>query len=96
MATPFDLLPGIFTDHLGEEVTVTPEGGSSRTIRAMIVNRVTDDLDIVQNRPAIHARSSDVADLGDGDAVVMRAQSYVVREIRPDGRGMTTVTLGGA
>ena len=92
----FDGLAEVFTGAFGQPVTVTPHGGAPRTISAMPVQRSVDPLDITMAQPAIHARSVDVSDLRDGDAVAIGGASYLARVFRPDGRGMTTVFLEAA
>jgi hypothetical protein len=91
--TIFDGLADVFTSTLGQPVTVTPAGGAPRVIMAMVVARSTDDMGIVQQTPAIHARTVDVSDMADGDAVTIGAVEYFARFFRPDGRGMTTIAL---
>lgn len=93
MSGVFDGLADVFTGALGQPVTVTPSGGEARAISAIFVARSEDDLGVVQPQPAIHARSGDVADLADGDAVTVSGTTYAARVFRPDGRGMTTVLL---
>lgn len=89
----FDGLADAVTGALGQPVTVTPAGGASRVISAMVVARSEDEIGVVQAQPAIHARALDVADLADGDAISAGGVDYVARVIRPDGRGMTTIIL---
>lgn len=95
MASPFDGLADVFVGTLGEAVTVTPTGGSAREITALVVRRPFDDVGITQGRPMFHARASDVSDLADGDSVTIGAEDFVVRELRPDGKGMVNVVLEG-
>ena len=94
--TVFDGLADVFTSALGQPVTVTPAGEAARVITALFVSRSTDDVGIVQQQPAIHARSADVSDLADGDTIAVGARSYRARTFRHDGRGMTTVVLEDA
>ena len=89
----FDGLADAFVSALGQPVTVTPAAGSPRVITAMVVARSRDDLGVIQQMPAIHARASDVSDLRDGDVIAIGATNYAAREFRPDGRGMTTITM---
>lgn len=92
----FDGLADVFTAALGQSVTVTPAGGDARIIGAIFVARVKDDVGVIMPMPAIHARSVDVFDLSDGDAISVSGVSYVAREFRPDGQGMTTIMLEAA
>jgi len=41
----------------------------------------------------IMARSSDVSSLGQGSSVEIRGDDYVVRDVQPDGTGITTIFL---
>jgi hypothetical protein len=94
----FDGLPDIFTDAFGEAVTVTPSGGDAREINAIFRRRPREQFGSgiggrVAFEATISARTVDVSDIADGDAVAIGSRSYEVRAIQPDDKGMSMLTL---
>lgn len=89
----FETAHAALLDRLAEPATVTPAGGGARIIAAVFSATSQDDLGIRQPMPRITARSDDVADLADGDAVTVRGTAYVARVFAPDGRGLTRIML---
>lgn len=51
---------------------------------------------VESNVPVLIVRTSDVPAVAHGDAVVIGANSYTVREIRNDGEGMTELVMAEA
>lgn len=91
----FDGLPDALLDNIGEAVTVTPGGGTARTITAIYKAPQALSLtsDVGQREPMIRARTTDVSDLGDGDQVEARGRTFRVRYRDVGIRGLTTMHL---
>lgn len=52
-----------------------------------------DPLGVVSNSPVMACASADVTLAGRGSVVIVNTVSYVVRDIQPDGTGMTVLIL---
>lgn len=89
----WDGLADVFTGALGEVVLVEPARGTSRMVQGIFSSRPADDLGISMNTPMLSAKTSEISDIGDGDGVRVGATQYIVREVRKDGRGMTSLLL---
>lgn len=92
----FDGLADTFTGVFGQPVTIAWSLLGTREIQAIFVRRTVDDLGIIQSAPMLHARSADLEGVADADKIYVGETAYVAREVRPDGRGMTTVVLEAA
>jgi len=77
---------------LGELVTV-----NGQSVYAIPENEYREiDLNgqiIESNLPAVICRTEDVSSAVHGTSVIAEGSSYTVREVRPDGTGMTTLIL---
>lgn len=82
--------------HVGVTATVTPDGGSARTVRVFFDAMSLDDFGVLQPQPQMRAISADVADLADGDSVVIGGVSYRIRAMAADPFGLVTARLGAA
>ena len=81
----------------GREVTYTPQGGSPRTINAMLqeFSELTagETVDIVTTSPILSARSIDIAEIQTGDQFTIQSQNYKAVVIKPDNEGITELML---
>lgn len=80
------------------DVTYTPSGGSARIIRAAFENgyRQFDlgGVPVESNTPELSVATENLpTGAARGDAVSVDGVSYTVRDIRPDGHGLTVLTL---
>ena len=92
----FGLLADAVTVTLGEAVTVQPEGGAPREIRAEFAIKPVEEGEFVVKRPVVTARTADVSDIVDGATVVARVTTYVARDAMPGGEGLTYIILQDA
>lgn len=82
----------------GIEVTYTPDGGTSRTVTGIFDNPylAADAGGIVEfnaSSPTFMTRTSAITGASYGDELVIDSVTYVIREVMPDGTGMTTLAL---
>ncbi|MGY8903209.1 MAG: head-tail joining protein [Burkholderiales bacterium] len=71
--------------------TATVSGGASFSV---IFNRnYVDALGISTNQPAAVCADADCASLTLGSVITIGATTYTVREVQPDGTGITTLLL---
>lgn len=93
----FDGLAGAFTGAFGQTVTITPNGGASRDIIAIFRDKSEEDdlggYGAMIREVYISAASEDVADITEGDAVVVDGVSYTTQAPMRDGRAMTKINL---
>jgi hypothetical protein len=71
-----------------EDVTL-----NGTTVRAIFENAYVEAFDAAGTRPQLLCRSSDVTGITVGHAAVVRLSNYVVRNLSPDGTGMTIIDL---
>lgn len=74
----------------GEDIAFGAE-----TFRAIFDDEHREDLDVSSTRPQLTVETKDVDDLGiaRGDTVTRGTTSYTVRDIQPDGTGITLLDL---
>lgn len=100
MSDLFSGLPSLFTDVLGTAATYTPvAGGGSLILKgifdsAFVMVELQDGVPVESCKPVITIKTSDVPLAKRGDAVVVGADSYVVRGVEPNSKGMTMLVLG--
>lgn len=85
-------------DDFGTAAAYTPVGGQTRTVNGIFDNpqasrNATDLLDITIPAPQFVCRTSDVANVAEGDSLVVNAVTYTVRVVLTDGTGVSTFLL---
>jgi len=85
-------------DDFGIAATYTPVGGQPRTVNGIFDNpqasrNATDLLDVTIPAPQFVCRTSDVASVAEGDALVIGGVSYIIRVTLTDGTGVSTLLL---
>lgn len=85
-------------DDFGTAATYTPVGGAASTVNGIFDNpqasrNATDLLDITIPAPQFVCRTSDVANVAEGDSLVVSGVSYIIRVTLTDGTGVTTLLL---
>lgn len=81
-----------FFTHFSIPIEIRPRNKSWRTIQAIFDDdfvAIGNDAVIASSSPQITCKSEDVADVRMDDEVIIKGQSYVVREIQPDSTGLT-------
>ncbi len=92
-------LPNEFlqTDDFAEDVVYTKFGGAPVTIRAMYDAESTEvdpeTGDIRTSNPLVHVATKDVEGSSNRDTFTISGQVFRVREVMPDGSGLSTVVL---
>jgi len=86
------------TDDFGVAASYTPAGGSATTVNGIFDNEYfeTDaggEVAFALQQPMFHCRTADVASAAEGDAITISGTDYIVRNVRPDGTGMTMLML---
>lgn len=71
-----------------EDVTL-----NGNTVRAIFDNAYAETLDSAGTRPQLTCRTSDVSAITVGHIAIVRGSNYVVRNLIPDGTGMTVLDL---
>lgn len=94
----FDGLAGTFSGVLGDPFLYTPPGGAQITVKGIFTNQYLGldgmgEAEIATTQPAIHVAVDDVAGGAKGAAVIYQSISYKVVNVKPDGKGMTTLVL---
>jgi len=72
----------------GQTVTVSEDD-----ITAIYDEDYVESLDIAGVRPLLHCRSTDVADVIQGDDVEVAGVDYLVAKVQQDGTGVTILIL---
>jgi hypothetical protein len=96
MAVSYDRLNAAVRDKFGIEVTYTPEGGSPRTVEAVVERDYyaeTGGVGIQTEVLVLRVVDSDVPELAVGDGFEVLSLAYVAVEVKPDFHGMTDVVL---
>lgn len=93
-----DLLDFFELDDFADTATYTPVGGSASTVLGIFDNpqasrNATDMMDITIPAPQFVCRTTDVPNAADGDTIVIRATTYLVRVVLTDGTGVSTLLL---
>lgn len=99
MAIETDTERAIFlnTDEFGVSATFTPDGGSPSTISVLLENpyfKIEGEESFVEeSKLGVFVRDSDVLSIAHGDEFVINSVTFQVKEVMPDGQGMTLVGL---
>lgn len=93
-----DILDFFELDDFADAATYTPIGGSASTVLGIFDNpqasrNATDLIDVTIPAPQFVCRTADVPNAADGDAIVIRSVSYLVRVSLNDGTGVSTLLL---
>jgi len=87
----------ILLNDFGVDVTYTPQGGSSVTIKVIFDDEFREvsggEVDFAVHEPKFMCRTSDVPVIAEGDSVAYNGSSYEVTVVMSDGTGMTAVML---
>ena len=93
----FEGLAGAFTGAFGQTVKVYPANGVARDIQAIFRRKSEDDAlgdyGAVVSETYISAASEDVADITEGDTVVVGDETFRTQAPMKDGRAMTKIPL---
>ena len=88
----------VSADDFGVAASYTPAGGSASTVNGIFDNEyfATDaggEVAFALQQPMFHCRTADVPSAAEGDAIRVSGVDYTVRNVRPDGTGMTMLML---
>ncbi len=88
----------VSADDFGVTASYTPTGGSASNVKGIFDNEYfeTDaggEVAFALQQPMFHCRTADVSSAAEGDAITINAVAYTVRNVRPDGTGMTMLIL---
>lgn len=95
----FDGLPDVFTDALGESVTLTTSFGETSTVTGIIARRFAEidglaEVPIANRDTVIHLRDADLPQKPIGSTVLFASGlRFKVTAVEPDGKGMTALVL---
>ncbi len=85
-------------DDFGVTASYTPAGGAASSVKGIFDNEYfeTDaggEVAIALQQPMFHCRTADVSGVAEGDAIVINTVNYTIRNVRPDGTGLTMLIL---
>jgi hypothetical protein len=102
MAIETDTERAIFfdTDDFAKSATFTDvSAGTSSTVKGIFdkesVEQSVGEAGLIEEVPFFTCKSSDVSDATFNDTFVIDTVTYYIKEILPDGTGMTRFTLSG-
>ncbi len=102
MAIETDTERAIFfdTDDFAKSATFTDvSASSSSTVKGIFdkesIEQSVGEAGLIEEVPVFTCRSSDVSDATFNDTFVIDSVTYYIKEIFPDGTGMTRFTLSG-
>lgn len=86
------------TNDFGTDATFTPVGGSPSNIVGVFDNPYLGAdaggmVEFSATSPTFTARDVDFTGAAHGDELVIGSTTYIIREVMPDGTGITTVML---
>lgn len=86
------------TNDFGTDATFTPAGGSPSAIVGVFDNPYLGAdaggmVEFSATSPTFTARDVDFTGAAHGDELVISGTTYIIREVMPDGTGITTVML---
>jgi len=91
LETASDQLAFLDTNAHGVTAVITI-GGSASTIQVIFNNEyfeIAEGIGVEGTQPVITCRSSDVANVDQGDTVVINSVTYTVQNVMPDNTGFT-------
>ena len=87
----------IMLSDFGVDCTYTPAGGSASTIKAILQNEYfaieTGSVAMEMSQPIAVIRTADAPSIAHDDTMVMESVTYKVKNIRPDGTGISEIQL---
>jgi hypothetical protein len=99
VAFSYDRLNAAVRDKFGLDVLYTPDGGSPRTVKAIVEQDYyseTGGVGIQTGALVFQVVDADVPELAVGDGFELLSVAYVAVEVKPDFNGMTDVVLNRA
>jgi len=102
MAVESDTERAIFfdSDDFASSATFTDvSAGTSSTIKGIFdkesVEQAIGEAGIIEEVPVFTCKTSDVSDATFNDTLVIDSVTYYIKELLPDGTGVTRITLSG-
>jgi len=102
MAVESDTERAIFfdSDDFASSATFTDvSAGTSSTIKGIFdkesVEQAMGEAGIIEEVPVFTCKTSDVSDATFNDTLVIDSVTYYIKELLPDGTGVTRITLSG-
>ena len=102
MAVESDTERAIFfdSDDFASSATFTDvSAGTSSTVKGIFdkesVEQAVGEAGIIEEVPVFTCKTSDVSDATFNDTLVIDSTTYYIKEILPDGTGVTRITLSG-
>lgn len=87
----------IMLSDFGVDATYTPDGGSPVTIKTILLNDYyaveTGSVAVEMNQPIAVIRTADAPSIAHDDTMVINAITYKVKNIRPDGTGISEIQM---
>ena len=87
----------IMLSDFGVDATYTPGGGSPVTIKTILLNDYyaveTGSVSVEMNQPIAVIRTADAPSIAHDDTMVINAIVYKVKNIRPDGTGISEIQM---
>lgn len=87
----------IMLSDFGVDCTYTPSGGSASTIKAIFLNDYyaveTATVAVEMSQPIAVIRTADAPNIAHDDTMVMESVTYKVKNVRPDGTGISEIQL---
>lgn len=72
-------------------------GTATATVGGLFDNAFEDALALIAGRaPSILVQDTQITTAARGDAITIAGTAYVIRELQPDGHGLTRLVLGAA
>ena len=102
MAVESDTERAIFfdSDDFASSATFTDvSAGTSSTVKGIFdkesVEQAIGEAGLIEEVPVFTCKTSDVSDATFNDTLVIDSTTYYIKEILPDGTGVTRITLSG-
>ena len=102
MAVESDTERAIFfdSDDFASSTTFTDvSAGTSSTVKGIFdkesVEQAVGEAGLIEEVPVFTCKTSDVSDATFNDTLVIDGTTYYIKEILPDGTGVTRITLSG-
>ena len=98
MAVETDTERAIFfdTDDFASSATFTDvSAGTSSTIKGIFDKESVEQAGLIEEVPVFTCKTSDVSSATFNDTLVINSTTYYIKELLPDGTGVTRITLSG-